>query len=78
MAPLAAVRALAELGKIAEIETEERESKMSGATAAMAPADGNSIRIASTWTAALGTASARATAVGGSKQGKLLAVMECA
>ena len=75
---MAAVRASVASGATAVMATTARESAASGAIAAMAMADRYGGRLAAAQTAALGTAVARATAVGGSEQGKSVAARAAA
>ena len=58
--------------------TATRELEASGAIAVMAMADGYSGQLAAAQMAALGTALERATAVGGSEQGKSVAAKAAA
>ena len=62
---MAAARVLAESGAAAVMETAERELVAHGETVAMAMADRYGSQLAVARTVALGTAAARATAVGG-------------
>ena len=72
------MRASAESGVAAAMAMASRELATSRAIAAMAMEDGYGGRLAAAQTADLGTALARATAVGGSKQGKSVAVRSSA
>ena len=67
---MAAVRASAASGAAAAMATAVRESEASGVIAAMAMSDGYGGRLAASQTATLGTAVAKATAVGGSERRK--------
>ena len=70
---MVAARASPASGAAEAIATAARESAASGATAEMDMTDRDGSQIATVRTVALGTAAARAMAVGGSERGQSLA-----